>query len=127
MGTRIRTCRIKKGLSIKQLAASAGLSPEGISNIERRKTNNIDISVLAKISGVLNEPIKHLGCFENLPESTLRNQLKKAILLHGHTKAQAAATMKISPKTLYNFFQKGKHQDQTLEKFNYYIKEVLNS
>ena len=114
----------KKGLSIKQLAALSGATPEGLSNIERRSSNNINITILSKISNALKEPIDHLGCFSSLPESTLQEKLLKAILLHGHTNSQAATEMKISPKTIYNLLKKGYCNNETLEKTIAYIKET---
>lgn len=49
---------------MKQLAALVGITPEGLSNIERRSNNNIKINVLAKISAALREPIESLGYFK---------------------------------------------------------------
>ncbi|WP_418808541.1 helix-turn-helix domain-containing protein [Phascolarctobacterium faecium] len=120
----MRACRIKKGLSMKQLAALVGITPEGLSNIERRSNNNIKINVLAKISAALREPIESLGYFKYLPETTLHNQLQKAIFLHGHTKIQAANKMHLSVKAIYNF-QKGKRcTEKTIQKILKYVKEV---
>ncbi|WP_353888173.1 helix-turn-helix domain-containing protein [uncultured Phascolarctobacterium sp.] len=124
IGTRIRACRIKKGLSIKQLAALAGITPEGLSNIERRSSNNINITILSKISNALKEPISHLSSFESLPESTLQEKLLKAILFHGHTKLKAANKMQLSVKTIYNFQQRKYCTEETSQKFLQYIKEV---
>lgn len=100
------------------------MSAEGISNIERRKTNNIKISVLAKIADALNETIRYLGCLEDLPSTTLPEQLIKSMLLHGHTKKQAAKAMTVSIKTIYNLLKKDYCNNETLEKVIIYIKET---
>lgn len=123
IGTRIRACRIKKGLSIKQLAILSNITPEGLSNIERRPSNNINITILSKISSALNEPIKHLISSDHLPETNLQDKLLKAIFLHGHTKIQAATTMKISLKTLYHFIKKGRCTKITEQKISQYIEK----
>lgn len=80
---------------------------------------------MSKISNALKEPIDHLGCFSSLPESTLQEKLLKAILLHGHTKIQAAHTMNVSPKTIYNFLKKGHYKKETLKIFSQYMSEIF--
>ncbi|WP_083832685.1 helix-turn-helix domain-containing protein [Paenibacillus lactis] len=101
-GQRIRTARIEANLSIRELAALSGLTPEAISKMENG-VHPPSLKSLKKISACLNRPIHYLGCFEALPESTLGDRLKKARLFYGHTKEEAAQKLGVDAKSVMNW------------------------
>lgn len=60
---------------------------------------------LRLIAKALDTPISYLGNFENLPENTIGQRIKKARLYHGLTKKELAEILNINPKTLANWEQ----------------------
>ncbi|WP_186332828.1 helix-turn-helix transcriptional regulator [Paenibacillus sp. FSL W7-1279] len=101
-GSRIRAARSEANLSIRELAALSGLTPEAISMIE----NGIhppSLKSLRKISTRLNRPIYYLGCFEALPEKTFGERFRKARLFRGLTKDEAANKLGVDPKSILNW------------------------
>jgi putative transcriptional regulator len=59
MGLNLKIARIKKGLSQKELAKLAGISPATVSKAENGKIN-LRIDTIKKISKVLDTPIMDL-------------------------------------------------------------------
>lgn len=98
-GARLRQARLARNMTIKDLAAAAGLSIATIGNLESNRTHASlpHLRILAKVLGV---PIAFLGCFERLPENTLGQRITKARLYHGLTKKEMAQAMGVNPKTL---------------------------
>lgn len=54
VGKRVQQLRLKKGLSLSELAERAGVSKSYLSTIERDVQSNPSIQFLEKIAGVLN-------------------------------------------------------------------------
>lgn len=53
VGSRIRTLRKQKGISIDELASTLGVSRGYLSNLETGKTDSIQISILEKLQNQL--------------------------------------------------------------------------
>lgn len=84
---------------VKELAAASGLSAAAIIHIEKnhKKPSLPNLRLLSKIFG---KPVSYLGCFENLPEETLGQKIKKARLYRGYTKVEFAKLIGVDVKTL---------------------------
>lgn len=105
-GLRIRASRIEANLSIRELAALTGLTPEAISFMENG-VHPPSLKSLKEISVCLNRPVHYLGCFETLPEDTFGDRLNKARLYHGLTKQEAALQLGVDPKSILNWESNG--------------------
>ncbi len=98
-GERIRWARRQKGWLIKTLATKTGITPEGMSIIER-KAGILEMKTLRGLAVLLEQPICYLGCFETMPEDTFFEKLEKARCYHGHTKVELAAELGINPRSI---------------------------
>ncbi|MBP2632526.1 MAG: hypothetical protein H6Q70_3154 [Firmicutes bacterium] len=67
------------------------------------KTGRYNIATLKKISDVLEQPIEFLGCFENMPETTFGERLKKARYYHGYDRKEAAETLGFNTRSFYDW------------------------
>ena len=101
IGSRLRYARIKSGLTMAQLADLAGVTVQTIQNAELR--NKVSLPALRKYSKILNVPIHFLGCFEELPERSIGEKLRKARLYRGLTKKELAMIFKVNAKTIWNW------------------------
>ena len=90
------------------------------------KTGRYNIATLKKISDVLEQPIEFLGCFENMPETTFGERLKKARYYHGYDKQEAAEVLGFNKRTLYDW-ERGIREPiaDSLERLNPFI-NILN-
>jgi transcriptional regulator with XRE-family HTH domain len=117
---RIRQARHKKNLTIKKLAEITNLTPECIGFIENGKRSPTIVTVKL-LANALNVPVWHLGCFENLPESTTAQRIKKARLFHGLSQVQLAESWGVSERIIYDWetgrYQPGKKYFAILEKY----------
>ncbi|MFS8514879.1 MAG: helix-turn-helix domain-containing protein, partial [Planifilum fulgidum] len=82
---RIKQARIKKGLSIKELSVITGISTTSISKMENNHSRP-SLPNLRTLAQALDVSVAYLGCFENLPEQTIGQRIRKARLYHGFTK-----------------------------------------
>lgn len=101
-GLRIRAARNEVNLTIRELAALSGLTPETISMMENG-VHPPSLKSLRKLSTCLSRPIHYLGCFETLPETTFGERLKKARLFNGLTKEETARKLRVDPKSITNW------------------------
>ncbi|WP_225999318.1 helix-turn-helix transcriptional regulator [Paenibacillus sp. BJ-4] len=101
-GARIRYHRMLRNLTIKELAVKAGISDVALSRIER-DINPAKPKTLRTLSELLGQPISYLGCFEEMPEGTIGEKIKKARHYYGITKTELSARMKVDAKTIYNW------------------------
>jgi transcriptional regulator with XRE-family HTH domain len=117
---RIRQARHKNNLTIKELAEITGLSPNGINFIETGRCSP-KIVTIKLLADTLNVPVYHLGCFENLPESTIAQQIKKTRLYHGLSQVQFAQSLGVSERIIYDWetgrYQPGEKHFAILEKY----------
>jgi transcriptional regulator with XRE-family HTH domain len=74
-GGHIRRARLEKNMMLVDLAAATGLSFVSLRLAEQNKTS-VSPSNLRKLSEALGVSIANLGCFENLSEHTLGQQIK---------------------------------------------------
>ncbi|MCE5284539.1 MAG: transcriptional regulator [Pelosinus sp.] len=98
MAERVYYARCLLGYSIRTVAKKANVSEVTVSKIEHGKP--AEITTLKKLSIVLKQPVYILGCFENLPEDTLPQQIRKARLWHGLTKRDFWALIGVNQKTI---------------------------
>ena len=98
-GCRVYNSRIKKNLSINQLANLSGVCTISITNVELNR-RPLTLKALSKISIVLDEPISYLGAFESMPCDTIGQKLKKARYYQGHTQKEAAAIIGVNNDTI---------------------------
>ncbi|BAU27651.1 helix-turn-helix protein [Aneurinibacillus soli] len=84
---------------IVELAKQAKLTKEMISMIERG-VYTPKIKTLKKLSEALDIPIWYLGCFENLPEDTLGQRLRKAKLYAGLISSELAQILSASHRSV---------------------------
>ena len=68
IGKRIQELRIKRGLSLSELAERAGVAKSYLSAIERMIQINPSIQVLEKLSAVLEIPVQQLLVDETITE-----------------------------------------------------------
>lgn len=122
-GLRIRTARLKKGYSLRQLAEISNISQVCLTNIELGSTSG-NIKILSKLANILDLSLIYLGAFDLLPEDTIQQQLEKAILIHGHFKSEAAAAIGIDVRTYRTFMKGGNIKNKNLIKIKKYIAET---
>lgn len=101
-GARIRNARLRKNMSIADLAKAARLSERTISDIENDK-HTPSPRTIKSIAAALNLPIYHAGGYDLLPEDTLGQRIKKARLYHGLTKKELAASIGVDAHTVINW------------------------
>ena len=78
---RVRWARLNKYMTQVELARKINCVPHTIIMIE--KTGHYNIATLKKISDVLEQPIEFGGCFENMPETTFGERLKRLDIIMG--------------------------------------------
>ncbi len=98
-GGRIKLLRLSRGLTIEKLAEMTGLSSNTISKIEKG-VHAPTITHLRAIAKALNSSVAYLGCFENLPENTWAEKIKKFRLMKGLTQQEFADKLGVNLKTL---------------------------
>ncbi|WP_082420327.1 helix-turn-helix domain-containing protein [Paenibacillus sp. A3] len=101
-GGRLRKIRQEKKLTVRDVSLMTGLTEATIMNIETGKTVP-SLSSLRTLSEYLDIPIYYLGCFEDLPERTLGERMRKARMYHGFTKKEISELLEVDVKTLYNW------------------------
>lgn len=99
------------------------ISKVGLTRLELGSTKG-NIKILVKIANALKMSLKFIGAFDLLPENTIQQQLEKAILIHGHFKSEAAASIGIDIRTYRTFMKGGSIKEKTLRKIRNYIAET---
>lgn len=122
-GIRIRTARLKKGYSLRQLSEISNISQVCLTKIELGSTSG-NIKILSKLANILDLSLIYLGAFDLLPEDTIQQQLEKAILIHGQFKSEAAAAIGIDVRTYRTFMKGGNIKNKNLIKIKKYIAET---
>jgi len=91
--------RLRTGMDIVDVARAAGLSTATVSKIENVRQIPIVVTVRA-LAEALKQPIWFLGCYEALPEDTLGQRIRKALLYEGLTKKEFADRLGVNEKTI---------------------------
>ncbi len=78
------------------------MTPEALSMIEHGKIHP-SLPRLRKLSEVLDETIKYLGCFEDLPVDTLGQKITKARLCLGMEKTEFAKLIGVNQRSLWGW------------------------
>ncbi|WP_221626789.1 helix-turn-helix domain-containing protein, partial [Cohnella lubricantis] len=99
MGERLRYARCANGWSIVYLSQLSGVSATTISCLERG-IHGAALSNIRRFAEVLDVSIEFLGCFENLPQKTLGQKIKKVRLLQGLQLNEFAALVGVDSKTV---------------------------
>lgn len=125
-GARLRRARVSRNMTIRDLARVTGLTTATISDIEAGETFP-RLPVLRRLAEAVSVPVWFLGHFEQLPENTLAERIRKARLCHGLTLEKMACALGIDPKTLHHW-ECGNHTPcpQHLSKLGHYL-AVLGS
>jgi transcriptional regulator with XRE-family HTH domain len=120
-GGRLRRARLSKNMLLVDLAKATGLSVESLRSAEQNKTA-VTPPNLRVLADALDVSVAYLGCFENLPEETLGQRIKKARLYHGYTKIGFARIFGLSSRMI-----QGWEKDEYLppEKYMSKLKELL--
>jgi len=98
-GGRIRRARLAKNMLLVDLAATTGLSVQALRLAEQNKST-VSPPNLRRLSEALGVSIAYLGCFENLPEHTLGQRIKKARLYHGYNKREFGEIFGLSTRMI---------------------------
>jgi transcriptional regulator with XRE-family HTH domain len=98
-GGRIRRARLEKNMLLVDLAAATGLSVRSLRLAEQNKST-VSPPNLRRLSEALGVSIAYLGCFENLPEQTLGQRIKKARLYHGYNKREFGEILGVSRRMI---------------------------
>ncbi len=127
-GGRIRQARLEKNMFINEVAKQVGITKEALSSMERNKIT-LKLETLKKLSIILEKPIWYFGCFENLPEVTFGDKIKKARLYLGLEKGEFANLFNVDKKSIYNWENdlfKPKNPEFILEAIEIIKKERVN-
>jgi transcriptional regulator with XRE-family HTH domain len=89
-------------MTIEDLAKAIGIAPENMGKIERG-VHNVSLQSLRKLAMVLQVPVLYLGCFEDMPEETIGQRIKKARYTLGMTKKELSFILGVNPKTVHNW------------------------
>lgn len=89
---------------MRKLAEMAGVCWQTVSNIEHGRPYKL--STIKELAKVLDVTVCWLGCFELLPEKTFPDKLKKARLIHGLSRKEAAKLIGCDVKSLF-FWENG--------------------
>jgi len=106
-GARIRATRVIEGLTIRQLASLCGITPEALSLIERDGCT-VSMPTIRQLSAMLKKPISYLGKFEDLPEDSLGQRIKKSRLYRGMSKTEFARVLGVDVKSVHNWETTGR-------------------
>ncbi|GED55019.1 XRE family transcriptional regulator [Brevibacillus borstelensis] len=124
-GGRIRRARVEKNMLLVDLAAATGLSVRSLRLAEQNKST-VSPPNLRKLSEALGVSVAYLGCFENFPEHTLGQRLKKARLYHGYNKREFAKKIGVSARMIW-LWEKDEYQpsEQYIERIDTFL-AILN-
>lgn len=100
VASRLKYCRLNRRLTKRELGKLSKVCWETISNIESGK--HYKISTIKKLAIALNVTTKWLGCLEFLPENTIGQKIKKARLIHGLSRKEAAELIDCDEKSIFN-------------------------
>ena len=110
---------------MQQLAKICNISQVCLTRIELGNTGS-NVKILAKIAIALDRPLDYIGAFDIMPENSLQERLEKAILMHGHFKAEAASVIGIDIRTFRTFMKGNNIKNTSLVKIKNYIAETEN-
>ncbi|WP_052088293.1 helix-turn-helix domain-containing protein [Paenibacillus wynnii] len=123
-GKRIRHGRKLKDMTIVEVAAQIGISAVALSYIEGNK-NIPSLPTLKSLSDVLDLPIYYLGCFEDLPEVSLGEQIRKARMYRGMLVLDMSVEFCVDVKTIRNWeTDKRKPLSRHMKELNLFL-EIL--
>ena len=82
VGKRLRTARLAKGLSARQLAAQAQVTPAYLSRLENGQLSPT-VSTLSRVMAALGEPVSVLFSGDDSPGPLVRRDARRVIRNHG--------------------------------------------
>lgn len=100
--SRLYAGRKAKNLNIEELAKLSKVSPGTITLIELGQ-HKPSLKTLRKLSQSLDVSISYLGNFDELPEDTLGQKIKKARLYHGLSQNDLSALIEVGFFTLISW------------------------
>lgn len=119
LGQRIKKQRVKKNLSIKDLAKLSSMTSHSIVKIEKEETVNPSIENIKILSTVLEVSISYLLDTNNMIEDTVAQIIKKYRLSSGFTQKELALRCNLHPAAISDYENgrcNGTHASETLDK-----------
>ncbi|MCG8400332.1 MAG: XRE family transcriptional regulator [Firmicutes bacterium] len=95
----MRKARLRANMTILELATVTGFNETTISQLENNKNKPL-ITTFRLLAEALGVTVAFLGCFENLPEENLSQQIRKSRLFHGFNKKEFAASLRVDTHTI---------------------------
>lgn len=119
LGSKIQALRAEKGLSVRRLAALAGITPSMLSQIENEQVNP-SINTLRAVAGALDTPLYALFSTEPAEDPVVRGDRRRIIgsksepdvyyeLLTGDTKGDIEFCMMVLPAGKSSFRDQMSH------------------
>lgn len=110
-GSRLRRARLEAHLTKVDLARAIGVTDRALWQIEEG-LSQASLPMLKKLAEELKISVAYLGGFENLPEDTLPQKIKKARMWHGFTIKGFAAAMGVNEQTAGNWEKGRQHPSE---------------
>lgn len=123
IGQRIKKARLEKDWTIKYLAKVANVNEVTVSKYEKDAIKNHTLSILRKLSQALNISMKYLSDYNQLPENTLGQKIRKYRLLKGLDYEELAKKVNLDPSTVLRI-ENNKTKNpypKTIEKIEYVL------
>ncbi|EJW15617.1 transcriptional regulator [Paenibacillus alvei] len=111
-------------MTIDEVANAVGVSPKSIILLEKH-CSKASMGTIRKLSSIFDVSIAYLGMFENMPECTLGDRLRKARHFHGLTKEELATKIKVDVKTITNW-EDNRRVPRDMEKANQILEILYN-
>lgn len=99
IGARLKNLRITAGISLKEAANLAGLSVKGLRLVEQGN-GCPRLSTVKKLADIYGVPFTELYSFENLPENSIGERVRKIRLSMGLSQSAFAACIGVNPRTI---------------------------
>lgn len=99
VGGRLKSARVNQNLLIKELAEKSGVTVATIGTLEHNK-QRADLTTLSKLSKALNISIVYLGGFDDMPENTLPEKIRKARFFHGHKRLELSKILGVHRESI---------------------------
>ncbi len=124
-GSRLRRTRLETQLTKVDLARAIGVTDRALWQIEEGRSQ-ASLPTLKRLAEKLNVSVAYLGGFENLPEETLPQKIKKARMWHGMTIKEFAAAIGVNEHSVGKW-EKGKQypSEDNITVLNKYIKILV--
>ncbi|NEZ43197.1 helix-turn-helix domain-containing protein [Paenibacillus alvei] len=111
-------------MTIDEVASAVGVSPRSIILLEKH-CSKASMETIRKLASIFGVSIAYLGMFENMPECTLGDRLRKARHFHGLTKKELATKIKVDVKTITSW-EDNQRVPRDIKKINQLLEVLYN-